>query len=278
VAILRLINQAGWAYTRTEIERLIRVQPKGMLLLRGSGFRHEVMGCGYASCWGTLGFIGLMLVRSSLRRKGLGRVIMDRALEILRKGGCTTIGLDAVADAVDFYSRMGFRSHWESLRLSVDTRKVTIPFYEGTARRAITTDLPAVYELDRVVSGMDRSLLLDRLSRSEDCSMLVAPGTKDLLAFSVLRRSKGCLRLGPLVAVDGPDGATAARDIIVMAMAESVPRIMTMNVPAYNDRAVEVLESLGMERSPSCIRMYLGDPGPAGAPPGVWALGAAEKG
>ena len=51
-AILRLIQEAGWAYTRAEVQRLIEVQPGGMMLLRSRGLRPTVLGCVYASVWG----------------------------------------------------------------------------------------------------------------------------------------------------------------------------------------------------------------------------------
>ena len=120
-SVLRLIEEAGWAYTRSEIERLIAVQPRGMLLLRGGGLRHGVLGCVYASSWGRVGFIGLMLVRRTHRGRRLGKELMGEALDHLGKEGTDCVLLDAVADAVGFYSAMGFRTSWQSLRYGIDT-------------------------------------------------------------------------------------------------------------------------------------------------------------
>ncbi|NIT75398.1 MAG: hypothetical protein GWO44_00465, partial [Thermoplasmata archaeon] len=69
-SVQRLIEEAGWAYTRDEIERLIAVQPDGMILIRSTGLRQSILGCVYASIWGDVGFIGLMLVRGTHRGRG----------------------------------------------------------------------------------------------------------------------------------------------------------------------------------------------------------------
>jgi GNAT superfamily N-acetyltransferase len=277
-AVLRLIEEAGWAYTRSEIHRLIAVQPKGLLVLRSAGLRHGMVGCVYASAWGKVGFIGLMLVRENLRGKGLGSEMMMAAMALLRDEGVTAFALDAVPNAIGFYHKLGFTSSWESQRLSIDTSKGEIPEAAVEVRHADGADLRRAIELDRAFSGMDRSQVLARLHSDKDSSMLVVPGEKEVLAYGVLRRSKGCLRLGPVVAVPRVEDAVAVRSILSVAMAETYPRILTINVPAYNREATEMLVSIGATQYAPCLRMYMGDPGPAEMPEGVWGLGAAEKG
>ena len=277
-AILRLIEEAGWAYTRAEVERLIAVQPGGMLLIRSQGIRRGVLGCVYASAWGRVGFIGLMLVKGSLRGRGLGRRLMLEGLDHLRGLGCTSTGLDAVGDAVGFYSRLGFRAAWESLRVSLDTRKCRPMEPPLDVHRVAEEDLAHVVSMDRRESGMDREAILTRLVSSDDCSVMMVPGREGPLAFGALRRSKGCLRLGPVVAVGGEGGEVAARSVVLAAINETYPRMMTANVPAYNPLSRELFAGLGAEEHSPCLRMYLGDAGPAEAPEGAWVLGAAEKG
>jgi ribosomal protein S18 acetylase RimI-like enzyme len=277
-AILRLVEEAGWAYTRVEVERLIAAQPGGMLLIRSRGLRRGVLGCVYASAWGRLGFIGLMLVKTSLRGQGLGRRLMLEGLDHLRERGCRSTGLDAVGGAVGFYSKLGFRAAWESLRVSMDTRNDRPREPPLEVLRATDEDLPTLVAMDRRESGLDRQAILQRLASSEDCRVLMVPGREGPLAFGALRRSKGCLRLGPVVAVGGEGGEVAARSVVLAALNETYPRLMTANVPAYNTPARELFVGMGAEEHSPCVRMYLGDAGPAEAPEGVWVLGAAEKG
>ena len=277
-SIIKLVEEAGWAYTRTEVERLIAVQPDGMLLLKAHGLRHEALGCVYASVWGRLGFIGLMLVKESHRGRGMGKALMMEALEHLRSVGASSVGLDSVGNAVSFYSVLGFRSEWTSLRFGLETARFDLPETSPEVRIGEDVDLVRAIDLDRAISGIDRGELLERLHADEDCKIIAVPGDKEVMAFGMLRRSKGCLRLGPLVAVPGERGAIAAKAVLSRAVRETYPRMMTANVPDYNEKMVELLTSFGAVPYTPCVRMYDGDPGPARKPEGIWALGAAEKG
>lgn len=277
-AIIRLVEEAGWAYTRTEVERLIAVQPGGMLLKRSSGFRHELLGCVYASAWGMLGFIGLMLVKESHRGQGMGRDLMAAGLAHIRSSGITSVGLDSVGKAISFYSRLGFKADWASLRFGIETARLDLPEPPPDVRKGGDLDLSRAIELDKLMSGLDREDLLRRLHSDGDSTLLAVPTEKAVLAFGMLRRSKGCMRLGPLVSVQNEEGDMAAKAIIAAAIQETYPRLMTVNVPEYNEAMVEHLVSLGAVSYAPCTRMYMGDPGRARRPEGSWALGAAEKG
>ena len=277
-SMLRLIEEAGWAYTRSEIERLIAVQPSGMVLLRSTGLRQSLLGCVYASVWGQVGFIGLMLVRRTQRGRGLGRELMTAAMVELEGAGVGCVLLDAVAEAIGFYADLGFRSSWQSLRYGIDTSRADLDGTEMSTARASAAQVEEAIEMDRAHSGMDRAVLLRRLHRDEDSTVLVVPGRDGLLAYGVLRRSKGCMRLGPVVARPGVEEGVAVRSLMATATAESYPRMLTVNVPSYNKEAVEMILGLEATEYAPCTRMVTGDPGPAASPEGVWALGAAEKG
>jgi GNAT superfamily N-acetyltransferase len=276
--ILRLVDRAGWAYTRSEVERLIAIQPQGMLVARPEGSSGRSVACVYASRWGALGFIGLMLVEEGFRRRGVGTQLLDRGVRDLRERGCTSVGLDAVPDAVGFYARLGFVAAWESLRFGIDTNRKALAGYRGRARRCDRRGLPDVLGLDLTGWGADRSALLRRMAVDKDVRILVAPATGSTRAFGALRKSKGALRLGPLVAEPTQEGSEAARAVLAMAIELARPQMLTLGVPSYNKVAVEVLKDLGASTFTSCTRMYLGDPGPARAAGGSWAIGAAEKG
>lgn len=276
--ILRLIERAGWAYTRSEVARLIAVQPDGMLVARPGGATGPPVGCVYASRWGALGFIGLMLVEESLRRRGIGTRLIGRAIGDLRARGCTAIGLDAVPAAVGFYGRLGFDGAWQSMRFGIDTARTVPPAHREQARECAARDMARVARLDLAGWGADRGVLLSRLAADKDVRLLVAPSEGPVHAYGALRRSKGALRLGPLVAEPTREGGEAVKAVLARAIELSRPRMLTMGVPAYNQGAVGLLEGMGAATYTPCTRMYMGDPGPARAAAGSWAIGAAEKG
>lgn len=277
--ILSLIESAGWAYTLADIERLQRVDPEGMLVATaGKGSGDGVLGCVYASRWGGLGFIGLLLVRPDQRGHGLGERLAREGVRALKARDCHCIGLDAVPEAVTLYRRLGFVPDWESLRLAVDTSVDERPAASVRARSATDVDMAPVLVIDLHGWGADRSRLLRLLQTSGAGSFLVAPDDEPVRAFGFLRRSVRGWRMGPWVAQSGEEGADAARAVLAMAMDIATPEPLSIGVPSYNALAVEALNRVYAVRMRSCTRMYLGDPGPARAMPGSWAIGAPEKG
>ncbi len=277
--ILSVVESAGWAYALTDIERLMRVDPEAMLVATAGGVASdEVLGCVYASRWGGLGFIGLLLVRPDLRGQGLGGRLAREGVSALIARGCATVGLDAVPEAITLYRRLGFVPDWESFRMTVDTSIDDRPPASSKARAATDDDMSMVLAIDLAGWGADRSRLLRALHRSGAGRFAVAPVEGPVRAFGVVRRGVRGWRMGPWVAETTEEGDDAARAVLAWAMDTATPEPIAMGVPAYNGRAVEALNRIYAVRMRSCTRMYLGDPGPARAAPGSWAIGAPEKG
>jgi ribosomal protein S18 acetylase RimI-like enzyme len=284
-AILDLVRTAGWAYSRSDIERLIRIEPEGMLVaVDRSGGARGIVGCVYAPLWGRLGFIGLLLVRTDLRRRGVGAGLLAAGLDRLRAAGCSAVGLDSVPEAVSLYRRAGFEADWESMRLAIDTKAAEPPPGDVVARElepregGEDADIAAVLGLDLRGWGADRGRLLTELRREGSGVLAVAPSEGTPLAYGALRRGPYGWRMGPWVAEPTGEGAVAARAVLAWALRRAHGLPLTVGVPAYNTAAVEAMNRIYAVRMRSCVRMYLGDPGPARAAPGSWAIGAPEKG
>lgn len=280
-AILDLVVGAGWAYGITDVDRLMRLDQGGMLvaLARDGGGGRSVLGCVYASKWGHLGFIGLLLVRPDLRGRGLGERLVRRGVADLQRSGTASVGLDAVPEAVSLYGRLGFTPTWESLRLAIDTTIDDRPATGSRAREATETDMPAVLELDLRGWGADRGRILTALGREGGGGrIVVAPDDGPVRAYAAFRRGPRNWRLGPWVAEPTDEGSDAARAVLAWAMDAAEGEPIGLGVPDYSRTAVETLNRLYAIRYRSCTRMYLGDPGPALGAVGSWAIGAPEKG
>lgn len=57
--------------------------------------------------------VGRVAVKKSRRGEGLGRVLMDKAFEIVRKMGGTAMTVGAQEDKAGFYKRCGFEQYGE---------------------------------------------------------------------------------------------------------------------------------------------------------------------
>lgn len=276
--VLRLIDAVGWVYTRAELARLIEVQPGGLELARRVGGPGGPIGCAYASAWGRLGFVGLVVVERRHRGRGLGRTLMERAILALRKRGCEAVGLDALEDAQGFYSRLGFVRAWESLRFGLRTRGLTPLEGSERAREAEPGDLPALSALDVAGWGAVRDGLLARLVEDEDTTVIVSPAEGEIEAYGAVRTSRDCVRFGPWVRGPGPGGVDASIDVLARAIETARPQTLTLGVPGYQGAVAALLDGMGAVRYRPARRMFKGDVGPAHSPEDSLAIGAAEKG
>jgi GNAT superfamily N-acetyltransferase len=96
------LNPAVWTYA-------LRLAADGAMVWRDE--RGEMVAFNVAHRSGTEGWMGPLAVRPDHQGLGLGRTIVEAAVERLRSVGVTTLGLETMPRTVDnigFYSRLGF--------------------------------------------------------------------------------------------------------------------------------------------------------------------------
>ena len=78
-----LRTHAGWNQTREDLACLVDYQPDGCFLAESGG---ESVGIVTTTCYGTdLAWIGMLLVSSGFRRRGIGSALLRRSLEYLAR-------------------------------------------------------------------------------------------------------------------------------------------------------------------------------------------------
>ena len=107
---MQLHAAVGWNQTRRDWQRMMDYQPEGCFLAEWEG---ELAGTATTTSYGAdLAWIGMMLVRADLRRKGVATALMRRCLDYLSDRGVATIKLDASADGRPVYLKIGFEDEW----------------------------------------------------------------------------------------------------------------------------------------------------------------------
>jgi ribosomal protein S18 acetylase RimI-like enzyme len=111
-AVIDLWDRCGllrpWNNPLKDIGRKLRVNSDWLLV---AVIRNKVVGSVMIGYEGHRGWINYLAVDPSLRRQGIGRRLMERAEEILRKAGCPKINLQvrsANKQAADFYANLGY--------------------------------------------------------------------------------------------------------------------------------------------------------------------------
>lgn len=111
-AVVRLWTECGlvrsWNDPRKDIRRKLSVQPE--LFLVGS-IGGSVMASVMAGFDGHRGWVNYLAVAEPYRRRGLGRLLMQRVEMQLREMGCPKLNMQirsANAGVVAFYERLGY--------------------------------------------------------------------------------------------------------------------------------------------------------------------------
>lgn len=130
--------------------RLLRREPFKLFVADMNG---TIAGAAMASIDGKIGYISSVMIHPDLRRKGIGAILMNTALNYLKKRKSARAILDARLDnapAKSLYSKLGFKKFEDLTHLSAEIDSLPIAIKVETIQiRAFDekTDIDAVYEL-----------------------------------------------------------------------------------------------------------------------------------
>jgi predicted N-acetyltransferase YhbS len=291
----------GWqSETREVFDWSLGFDPGGCFVAQSEEGRAGIC---VATSYRALGFIGELIVLPRHRNRGLGRRLLDRAIDELTRRGARAIFLDGVPAAVPLYERAGFRKVCRSLRFSGLLPPGSTPgaATEATARAgphvaagsvpkgapevrpAEPEDLPAIAALDREVFGADRGFFLERrlAAHAGLCRVRTHGGR---IAGYIMGRgwAEGC-QAGPWV--QDPDLDEPAGLLMSLAAAGG-GRPLVMGVLESNAAAAALARRLPLrERPDPPWRMVRGEMLPASPTRGsaasaAWqvTIGSAAKG
>ena len=115
--------------------------------------------------------------------------------------------------------------------------------------------MPALLEMDRRISGTDRTSYMSSWLRQTDTRRtLVAGEDGRITAFGTIRACREGHKIGPLFA---PDASVALR--LIEALVETAgANLIMIDVPDPNAAGVALAADLGLKPVFSCARMYRG--------------------
>jgi GNAT superfamily N-acetyltransferase len=259
----RLSLQQNWPH-RAEDWRFAARAGKGFVVRQGE----RVIGTALSWPWSARGAtLGLVIVAPDQQGRGIGRMLMEHALETL--GPRMTV-LHATPAGLPLYEKLGFKKiglvhqHQAS-----DFQVPAIAPPQGEHLRALeSSDMPRVIELASRASGLDRGALLpplveagqavvlvrrERASKDEHAAERGGPGS--LLGFALLRPFGRGHAIGPVVAAAG-DGLEAqrARALIADRLAANVGAFTRIDTPDEQGLS-PWLESIGLARVDTVVKM-----------------------
>ncbi len=234
-----------------------------------------------AVAYGKLGFVGNVIVHSAHRRQGLGKQLMQAAIDWLADQGVRAVELDATPEGRPLYTQLGFVGIEPSWVLwapldRVDRDRVRA-LAGATGISPLGADgLSAVAALDRQAFGGDRLGLLEGMLRLPDTRAYVAraPGAEPegYLVVRPLEPPRAGLHLGPWVAQ--PPAIAAALLAAALPAAEPSPTLrgntrphLQAFIPGASRAARALYAALGLPLIEDDLHMRLDLPLPSMAQP-----------
>jgi GNAT superfamily N-acetyltransferase len=163
-AAVALGHAQGWRDRRRFYEFVLRTST--CLPLVGV-IEGRVVATGVGTTSRPIGWIGAIVVEERLRRRGLGRAMTETICDALRAAGCVTLSLEATDAGRPMYEHMGFRFVTCYHQLQADhLPEPPVPPAGAHVRMVGPADLEAIFELDRLATGEDRSVPVGLLAEA----------------------------------------------------------------------------------------------------------------
>lgn len=185
----RLSLQAGWPH-RPEDWRLVLALSEGFAAIGESG---EVAGTILLTPYGRdCATINMVIVDESMRGRGIGRRLMDAALQ---RAGNRPLRLVATVEGLPLYERLGFGETGTIVQHQGISNNVAAP--ENT-QAATAEDLAAITALDGQAYGANRGNLIGRLFDAGEFAVIRRGG--HVCGFAAIRTFGRGEVIGPVVA------------------------------------------------------------------------------
>jgi len=170
----------------------------------------DVVGDGVVGTAATLplghdfGWISMMLVAPTFRRRGIGRQLLGACVLDLAAQGLIP-GLDATPAGRELYREFDFRDGWALTRwkrAGHDAPPAEAAAHAFELRAATAADLDAIAGLDGWAFGCERRSVLARLIERAPRLATVAVGGGVPCGFLLAREGREAFQIGPIVATD----------------------------------------------------------------------------
>lgn len=241
---------------------------------------HLALGRGFGACnpageligttiwwpWGRhFGTVGLVVVRQDAQGRGLGRLLMQAAIQ---DAGARTLGLVATAAGLKLYQSLGFSEiggieQWQGSVPNTSLPATAAPPAGVTLRNLTDADLPAARALDAAALGAPRDALLDAVWQGARRGIAAVQG-EQLRGFALLRAAGPGTTVGPLIAADEALAASIAAQAIAMARATATnahaDEIVRFDIPASASVLARPLEQAGLRCVDRVTLMRRGEP------------------
>ena len=254
--VLAFKDVVAWNCSLADWERFLRLNPTGCFAAEEGG---RVVGAVTTLPYkGGTGSIGMLVVDSEYRRRGIGTRLLNCAVDQLEGRGARNLRSVTPLLSKSIYERAGFAAENGIERWVLHRQP-------GEAPRLARTTLPdfdKILAADRDVFGADRGELLQSLHADAPDFTLASELESEVIGYALGRGGSQADHLGPWIAWDHP----TARELLVEFLSRSGRDTVIVDCPKTNEMARELLLSQGFRISRGMTRMSRGLDTPLGQP------------
>jgi GNAT superfamily N-acetyltransferase len=249
---MELVRAAGWNQTEADWNRFLDAGSEGCFVAEcESGVCGSTATITYGS---QLAWIGMVLVRPSLRGRGIGTELVRWALEYLESCGRFTVKLDATPQGRPVYQRLGFEPECEIERWMLSATRSPQPVNRADGLENVEAEFEQVIAMDAELFGASRSALLRSLHQAAPEFTAVTLNERKLVGYTLGRHGLHADHLGPWAAQD----QESARQLLERFLACSTRSHLIVDRVKSNPFSCELLQSAGFEFSRPVTRMVRG--------------------
>lgn len=285
---MRLKDLAGWNQTAVDWQRFLSASPEGCFVAESNG---RVIGTSTTIVYeGRFAWIGMVIVDSELRGRGIGTALLERAIGYLDSRSIPCMKLDATPQGRILYEKLGFVSEYDIERWMLkrepisDSRACILPvnvgdrqdagptgvlgmmpigcFLSETTRLYTPAEIEDVLRLDREIFGAERSVLLHSLTEAAPDFTLVARAGEGIEGYAFGRRGSLADHLGPWMARNREVAATLLDEFLRRSGRE----LVFVDCLRENPWAVSLVKARGFEVQRPLTRMFRGTNNRPGRP------------
>ena len=243
-AALALSAAAGWNQRLDDWSMLLRLAPAGSFAAIANG---RIVGTAIGIDYGAFGWIAMMLVDPAYRGQGVGRRLLEAAMEALPSD--RPIRLDATPMGRPLYQRCGFED--EAMLTRHVISDATSHSESSLVRPLTAADLQIVTQQDRWVFGGTRDRLLAWVLDTAPRYGHVVRGDAGLAHYCLGREGRLFDQIGPVVA--GDDGV--AKALVKAALASAGGRPVVVDAFDAHHLFTTSLRTLGFQAQRPLYRM-----------------------
>jgi GNAT superfamily N-acetyltransferase len=215
-------------------------------------------------------WIGMVLVDPAYRRQGIGKQLLQKALQILQDE--ETIKLDATPAGREIYLKLNFVDEYRLSRMVINRSAEKLEVY--AARPFHKNDLNELVEFDCKIFGGDRKLLLKWMFVGAPQYAFIIKEKNEVLGYCLGRHGHNSNHIGPVVAKD----FAIAKDLVAAALNNNPNQSIILDALHFDQEWMKWLISIGFTKQRSLIRMYHGSNRFAGVPEKQFAILGPEFG